>query len=440
MRTHTRNQTTTRPRENDVDSGNGRPSQLMRITDAQGPDNSSPELETVPQGGVDRNDDDQERSTEGGSSGEEDEEDTGTEEEVMDDIVEMDTSQSYVVPNSDSGPTTEPAEFTPQAPRPTMEGLMQMMLTQSAQLQRQIVAQDKKYLEAQKRQEKAQKRQEKEMQRQDKRFADLQKEIQAGRVTASIKKGAPPTFSAKEGEDIDNWILDTTEYYSDKTTIMLADDAKFVDIIVRSSALKGVAMSWYHTFKDKATNHRIPRTWQYFQKEITERFRDADHQYKLITKMVQDRPNTNTGGMTGYVSRYLANRSQRQSDQDIIDRWIFQQHLDPELITYINQLLKEEEDIHEVIKLAQKFTDARNKSMRGNGPERKQYKDNTDKKHPGGHGGAPKGKIHRPVRNNEKKFHLMTADEKEKHLKTIKCRACDKMGHYANMDICPKKK
>jgi hypothetical protein len=421
-------------KRNDTDSGNGRPNQMRAV---EGEEEGNPPNFNAMLGG----DDDHHITDEGG-------EDLSTE-ELQDQSLESSdedggntrSEMELDVPVNDPGLDTPPNDikpvFGPQASQKSfsLESMFQMVLKQNQELREaSIIAKHQMLSQTQKFEDLAK--------RQNRRMDTLQKELLKGRNSQDFKKGVIPKFGGKENESVDSWLMDITEYFTDQKKMMSEDNIRFVEMIIRSSALMGTAMSWYHSFKEKAKDQQRTRTWQYFQMEITNRFREKDYYYKKLSEVRSDRA-SGPEGMAGYISRFLNNIAiiKQNPDSETIYRWLFQEELEPDCNTYINQSIQDGYNIHDCIDLAQRYTDARSRKNRGVGS--RESKGTTGDRGGGRDNEMRKNHSRRNGQDNRKKSintskPRMTPAEKTEHLKTIKCNKCGNMGHYASDKSCPK--
>lgn len=294
-------------------------------------------------------------------------------------------------------PTAEalPAMFPENDARtPSINGMMQLIIQQNALLQKQMMEQQKQLNE------------------QNSKFNKQIQIIQNRSFLKNEKKGPPPKFSGKDLENVDNWIMNIQEHYSDEKRMMAALNCEFVDKIIRQSVLTGTAMTWYHTYKYKAVRESITRTWEDFKKEIRLRFRDKDFQFKLLSKMAFDKPTD--GDMSGYIARFMNSMAQSEWDEDTIKRWFFQLHLQPDITSYITRNIKEPYEITDCMDLAQTFVDAESRSIRGTVRRQPHHKSKD---------GAGR------ISQSTDKFDKSKRFTKEKT--NIECRDCKQKGHYS---------
>ena len=67
------------------------------------------------------------------------------------------------------------------------------------------------------------------------RFQNLQLELTQARL-ADFNKGLPPTFSCECSENLDLWIKNSEEHYSDKKKVRFVNDESLVNLVIRKGA------------------------------------------------------------------------------------------------------------------------------------------------------------------------------------------------------------
>ncbi|ETP14790.1 hypothetical protein F441_10307 [Phytophthora nicotianae CJ01A1] len=193
------------------------------------------------------------------------------------------------------------------------------------------------------------------------------------------KKGNPPQFNGQSNDDLELWLFSTEQYYSNYSEEMEAESSDFVDTIFGN--LGPAAQTWYRDFKISLGDQ--PATWTISKQRIRERFREADFQHKVLSRLHNLRW---SGSQQAYTTKFLHLLSQLDCElPEVVKRWYYQQNLHSNTSAFVSQNVPS--TLKEVIELAQRFEDSRatipgpdvQKDQRGDKP---QSKPQSQKKNP----------------------------------------------------------
>ncbi|KAF4149110.1 Aspartyl protease, partial [Phytophthora infestans] len=125
----------------------------------------------------------------------------------------------------------------------------------------------------------------------------------------------------------------------------------FVDTIFGN--LGPVAQTGYRDFKISLGDQ--PATWTIFKQRIRERFRDADFQHKMLSRLHNLRW---SGSQQANTTKFLHLLSQLDCElPEVVKRWYYQQNLRSDTSAFVSQNVPS--TLKEVIELAQRFEDFR---------------------------------------------------------------------------------
>ncbi|OWY95584.1 hypothetical protein PHMEG_00034374 [Phytophthora megakarya] len=165
------------------------------------------------------------------------------------------------------------------------------------------------------------------------------------------KKENPPQFNGKADDDLELWLFSTEQYYSNYSEEMQSNTSDFVNTIFGN--LGPGAQTWYREFKIALADR--PATWSIFMQCFRERFREADLQHKVLSRMHKLRW---SGSQQAYTMKFLNLVSQLDCElPDEVKRWFYQQNLRPDTSAFVSQNVPT--TLKEVIDLAQRFEDSR---------------------------------------------------------------------------------
>ncbi|ETM97830.1 hypothetical protein PPTG_20024 [Phytophthora nicotianae INRA-310] len=185
------------------------------------------------------------------------------------------------------------------------------------------------------------------------------------------KKGNPPQFNGQSNDDLELWLFSTEQYYSNYSEEMEAESSDFVDTIFGN--LGPAAQTWYRDFKISLGDQ--PATWTISKQRIRERFREADFQHKVLSRLHNLRW---SGSQQAYTTKFLHLLSQLDCElPEVVKRWYYQQNLRSDTSAFVSQNVPS--TLKEVIELAQRFEDSRatipgpgvQKDQRGDKPQSK---------------------------------------------------------------------
>ncbi|OWZ04455.1 hypothetical protein PHMEG_00023637 [Phytophthora megakarya] len=132
---------------------------------------------------------------------------------------------------------------------------------------------------------------------------------------------------------------------------MQSNTSDFVNTIFGN--LGPAAQTWYREFKIALGDE--PATWAIFKQRIRERFREADFQHKVLSRMHNLRW---SGSQQAYTMKFLNLVSQLDCElPEVVKRWFYQQNLRPDTSAFVSQNVPT--TLKEVIDLAQRFEDSR---------------------------------------------------------------------------------
>eukprot|EP00644_Phytophthora_capsici_P001013 jgi/Phyca11/120966/e_gw1.43.405.1 len=128
---------------------------------------------------------------------------------------------------------------------------------------------------------------------------------------------------------------------------MQSNTSDFVNTIFGN--LGPAAQTWYREFKISLGDE--PATWAIFKQRIRERFREADFQHKVLSRMHNLRW---SGSQQAYTMKFLNLLSQLDCElPEVVKRWYYQQNLRPDTSAFVSQNVPT--TLKEVIDLAQRF-------------------------------------------------------------------------------------
>ncbi|OWY91391.1 hypothetical protein PHMEG_00040049, partial [Phytophthora megakarya] len=163
------------------------------------------------------------------------------------------------------------------------------------------------------------------------------------------KKGNPPQFNGETSDDLELWLFSTEQYYSNYSEEMQCESSEFVNTIFDNS--DPTAQTWYRYFKVSLGEQ--PATWATFKRCICERFREADNQHKLLSRLHNLRW---SGSQHSYTTKFLHLLSQLDSElPESVKRWYYQQNLRPETNAFVSQNVPS--TLKEVSELAERYED-----------------------------------------------------------------------------------
>ncbi|OWY90358.1 hypothetical protein PHMEG_00041542, partial [Phytophthora megakarya] len=160
----------------------------------------------------------------------------------------------------------------------------------------------------------------------------------------------PPQFNGKADDDLELWLFSTEQYYSNYSEEMQSNTSDFVNTIFGN--LGPGAQTWYREFKIALADR--PATWSIFMQCFRERFREADLQHKVLSRMHKLRW---SGSQQAYM-KLLTLVSQLDCElPEEVKRWFYQQNLRPDTSAIVSKNVPT--TLKEVIDLAQRFEDSR---------------------------------------------------------------------------------
>ena len=217
---------------------------------------------------------------------------------------------------------------------------------------------------------------------------------------AAQKKAMPAQFNGKPHENIEVWLFSMEEYYADASPADRTNGKLVTNVALNFGT---DVMHWYRDYK---MSHEGPIAWDEFRRCLKERFQDADHQFKCLTKLYNLSFSTS---QSEYTSKFLSILNSLEMElPELVKRWFYQQNLRAETSLYI--ATHRPEDLNETIDLALTFEDAQ-----------------AANKKPGtGGGGAPKA---------EKKADPKAPGAGKTPLSDVRCHKCQNLGHYSSK--CP---
>ncbi|KAF4034659.1 hypothetical protein GN244_ATG13403 [Phytophthora infestans] len=163
----------------------------------------------------------------------------------------------------------------------------------------------------------------------------LQQQVLHAHVSAQKpqkRKGTPPQFNGQSSDDLELWLFSSEQYYSHYSEEM---------------------QTGYRDFKISLGDQ--PATWTIFKQRIRERFRDADFQHKMLSRLHNLRW---SGSQQANTTKFLHLLSQLDCElPEVVKRWYYQQNLRSDTSAFVSQNVPS--TLKEVIELAQRFEDFR---------------------------------------------------------------------------------
>ncbi|KAG2990075.1 hypothetical protein PC121_g21761 [Phytophthora cactorum] len=183
--------------------------------------------------------------------------------------------------------------------------------------------------------------------------AQIQQQIlQAqSRPRPARKKSDPPRFEGRDDDDLELWIFSTEQYYTDFQAEMQEASSSFSDMVFANLGVD--AQAWYRDVK--ISQRTSPITWQVFKERIRARYLDQDFKYKTLTKIYELKPGKS---QQEYTSKFLHLMSQADTElPEVVKRWFFQQNMRSDTSGYVSRNVSD--TLEKEIDLAQRFEDAK---------------------------------------------------------------------------------
>lgn len=95
------------------------------------------------------------------------------------------------------------------------------------------------------------------------------------------KKSNPPPINGQSNNELELWLFNTEQYYSNYSGDMQSDSSEFSDIVFIN--LGPTVQSWYQDIKISLGDQ--PASWTIFKQRIRGRYREADFQRKRLSQL-----------------------------------------------------------------------------------------------------------------------------------------------------------